>query len=818
MLEARLIFIDGGICYMRKRRWGILLIFFIVFLSFPAAYVSAAPELKVTVSAGIDGKVKYGRGAPVSIIIENNGSAFSGDLIVDVQHSYENGVGEVFPIDIGEGESKTISFVIPKMYDFNMYNPNNKSIYLYEGGWKNGKEIAHKGAQQINAAMYHDDTKLMVAFTDNMDRLTSFKGIRTSTTNSTQLINATKISKFPDESVGWETSDIIIVDEYPIADLTKDEQEEMLQYVQSGGMILFGGSDHIAAEAGVFAEFLPIEFNGKTSIEPQVFNEFTSTEGFDQQITMNAGTLRPDAKAIFTSDGNVLVASKEVGRGLVIQTAFSIGDEPLSKATGGSALWMKLLDAAKPSNSQMGGMNYYDNPLESLRWTMGNSNELFPSFKVSAPVIIGIIIAYIVLIIPVLYFILKRKDKREHAWWIIPAIAVSLSIFIFAYGARERIGKAQIQQTAVMEADQSGKLSGYFVESILTNKAGDFVFEAPKETVLSISSPVYYSSFFGVSAMGGTPHKQAILERDATGQKMHVRDIGYWNVSTLYGQSSAEVDGNYSIDLTVANKQLTGTITNNFPFSLKDVAIWSGNKLIAVGDLGPGESKNINETLKTSTLLPKRSIYSMYMGQQPANTDDLKKMRKDSIISYTGEFINNQGSLPAIIGYTDTQLVPVNLSNAKASMDAMTMVIQSFKPTVEFSGEFSVDPEMMEMTMISDVNKHEAYYSGYQNNMYYFDEQVYVQTWKLPEEMRAKKFKWKSLEISGIQNSMYSVSVWNEQTEEFEKLEEGKRVTLDSVGQYLSKEGEVKLRLDFVNQNGTEALAPQVRLNGEVTP
>ena len=79
---------------------------------------------------------------------------------------------------------------------------------------------------------------------------------------------------------------------------------------------------------------------------------------------------------------------------------------------------------------------------------------MFPSFKVSAPLIFGIIIFYIILIIPVLYFILKRKDKREYAWWIIPVVALLTSIAIFGYGAKDRIGRAQIQQSAVLNVER----------------------------------------------------------------------------------------------------------------------------------------------------------------------------------------------------------------------------------------------------------------------------------------------------------------------------------------------------------------------------
>ena len=79
----------------------------------------------------------------------------------------------------------------------------------------------------------------------------------------------------------------------------------------------------------------------------------------------------------------------------------------------------------------------YD-PLNQLSYTVGETNELFPSFKVSAPLIFGIIALYIIIIIPILYFILKRKDKREYAWWIIPSdcvINISCNFWIRCEGS-----------------------------------------------------------------------------------------------------------------------------------------------------------------------------------------------------------------------------------------------------------------------------------------------------------------------------------------------------------------------------------------------
>lgn len=803
---------------MWNKQWGIILAIVVFCLFVPEIHASAAPELKVKVTAGFDGKAKYGKGAPITVEVENNGTtAFTGDMVIDTQQSYESGVGEVFPLDIEAGEIKTVTFINQKMFDFNMYGMNAKSIFFYEGGWKKGKEIDHKGTQQITVAMYHDDTKIMTAFTDNIDRLSALKGMRLTNFPSTQMIDASKIAalKLPEEAAGWGPTDIIIVDEYPIADMSAVEQEAILNWVRSGGIIIFGGSDHLAAESGTFAEHLPLTLNGKKTISPEAFNEWTSREDFDKEITIASSALNPDSKVVYSKGSDILAASKPLGKGLVMQTAFSIGDEPFSKMHGAPAVWKNLLDTSSQAVLAGSMMPYYNDPMESLRWTIGNSNELFPSFKVSAPFLFGVIIFYIIIIIPVLYIVLKRKDKREHAWWIIPAISVGVSVFIFAYGARDRIGQAQLQQTSIFDVEQDGRLTGYFVESILTNKADDFIFSAPKETTMSTYTP-YSMGLFGPSSMGANSHKRAILERNASGSNLHLRDIGYWDVATVYGQTTLEEVGNFDIDLTVKDKQLTGEITNNFPFPVNDIAIWSGTSRIKIGDLGPGETMKVNETLKTSTLVRKRSSNSMHMGQMPATTDDLTKMRKDSLITFSGEFMSNDPK-PALIGYTDTKLVPIELAKTKAATDSLTLLSQAFTPKVEFSGSFTVDPEMMTMNLISEVNSIQAHPVGYAANTYYFDEDTYIQTWQVPEDLVQKVSVWKSMDISKIQKQLYTLQIWNVKTQTYDALESERKLTLDSIDDYITADGKVTFKMEFINkQHGNEGQPPTIQLHGEV--
>ncbi|MCG7334231.1 hypothetical protein MHZ95_02930 [Sporosarcina sp. ACRSM] len=790
--------------------FAVLLIITLPFL--PAGAASAAPALEVDVNAGLDGKAKYGKGAPVSITIENTGSAFSGDLVIDLPFSYSMGTGKAIPLDLGAGETKTVSIVVQNMVDTRgVYGTSNpKTIFLYEGGWRNGKELDHTGDQQLTTNLYSEDTKIIALLTDNIDRLRAMNNVKFPSAPNTQLIDAAKVSTnlLPAEAEGWGAANYIIADEYPVADLSGNQQEALLDWVRSGGVIIFGGSDNSSAEAGIFRDYLPLQLKGKTSIDGQVLSEWTGMEGFDGAYPAYLTELQAGSTPLFKEDQNVLAAYRQFGQGAIMQTSFSVGDEPLAKTEGMTAIWQKLFEAGEsiiPSKQP-----FQSDPLEAMTYTIGRANELFPSFKVSAPVIFGIIILYIIIIIPVLYMILKRKDKREYAWWLIPVIAVVTSIAIFAYGAKDRIGRSQIQHSAVLTVEQDGRLSGHFAESVLTNQSGDYTFSAPLGTTLAASMP---GSLFNSSS--APSHKQTIVEQDASGVKLHLRKIGYWDVATVYGKARVEKTGQLDQSLRIEDQQLAGTITNVFPFALTDIAIWSGGTLIPIGDLGPGETIDVHETLKSSTLLPSTTLPNQFGTPFPSGTDDLVQMRKNELLTFAGEQLS-QTTETFLIGFTDTQVIPVELEKGKPSISSMTLLVQPVEADVLFNKTVTVEPDMMTMSLLSENGRFEASPSG-STNQYFFSEAAYIQTWQLPKEFLNEQLDWTSIEVREIQQQLYEASLLNVRTGKFERSESENWTIEENVKDYISPEGKIVIRMVMHDaKNGNEGHAPELKLNGEV--
>ncbi len=789
---------------------GFLLAITVFILIIPGVTALAKPDLTVKVSAGIDGKAKYEKGAPVSITIENTGTHFSGDLVIDVVESYQQGMGKAFPLEIGTGETKTISFFVNNLDGMSgMYgNQHFKSIYLYEGGWKKGKEIKYSGAKFPTATMYHDE-KMIVTFTNNIDRLIALKSVDIGPVPNVLVINSEKIDvmNFPDDARGWDMVDYVVMDEYAFADLQSEKQLALLEWVKNGGIIIIGSSDNLENEVGVFAPYLPLKLTEQIDVVPTVLNEWADTTEFEETIRVYSSELNDGAFTLLEEEGHLLIADKKLGQGLIIQTAFSLGDEPMAKSSGMTAVWNKIFSVGENVvNSPFKKM--YD-PLNQLSYTVGTTNELFPSFKVSASLIFGIITLYIIIIIPILYFILKRKDKREYAWWIIPAIALLTSVAIFGYGAKDRIGRAQIQHTAILNVEPDGNVKGYFAESILSNKSGDYIFKAPHGTLLAASPQ---NTMFNTS--GNLLHKRAMLENDAAGTALHFRNVGYWNVASVYGETNLKDVGEIVNDLIVKKGLLTGSITNDFPFELKDVAIWSGSDFIPLDNIGAGETVEIKEELKTALLSPRLPYQGMYTS---AANDDLMKIRKNDALAFFSENMSASNK-PVLVGYTDTQIVPVTLENVNTSLSSLTLIVQPIKSDLILQGKINADETMLEMYMAVNEPGYGEYVIDNPIQETYTEGMEYTQSWRLPEELVAADIDWISMKLFNLDHQLYSSQILNILTGEFELIESDELALTENMSDYIAEEGIVTIQINFNSgKYSTGEVLPKLELVGEVS-
>jgi hypothetical protein len=310
----------------------------------------------------------------------------------------------------------------------------------------------------------------------------------------------------------------------------------------------------------------------------------------------------------------------------------------------------------------------------------------------------------------------------------------------------------------------------------------------------------------------------SILQEQANIDQLTVRDVGYWSVSSVLGESLIKDAGKFVIDLDVESGIVRGTVKNEFPFALKDVAIWSGTKMINLGDLGPNESLQVNEPIGAALLSPIASPSStQYMGNTTTmKASDLPKERKNSLIRMS-QMIGQRSTEPAVVAHTEDAIVPIKLTDSRAEMSAINVVYQSFTPETIFSGEFILPATSLEIEVIPEDS------SGYYEQMieskfdWMMSNGAYSYEWKIPTNVPLDKVKWSELQLANTDTSSISVEIYNVSTKAFEEVNSGRFSIKENVNQYISTDGKVKFKVNKQATNGDDyTRLPELRLKGEV--
>ncbi|MGD2195766.1 hypothetical protein [Lysinibacillus fusiformis] len=794
---------------MKKTKITALTLLVMLMMSFllPSTQAQAAAPLEVKATAGISGKAKYQSVVPLQVTVKNNGADFSGDMAINSSNSYEAASALVVPIDIAAGEEKTFTFYLDGLAD-NGYSDADLFAF-YEGNIEKGKKIAYKGTKRLQSNFLDPTSTFVYTLTDKSDRLSALLRLSSFVPqNNVEIFNINQLKDytFPEDEQGLAMANVIVVDEVAIADLAQKQQEALLKWVQDGGTLLLGASDQVDATAGVFKDYLPMSLSQEmTSISAETLTKLSGGGIFTQPISIHTATNHKESLPVLTENNVVLASKKKIGSGEIIQTAFSLGDQPLASMDGYAALLAKIIDIQ--SISQQGMMSQGQSPLDQISYELRNINELFPSFEVSVSYMLIVIILYIIIIGPVLYFVLKKIDKREHAWWIIPVFSIVLSIGLFIVGAKDRVVQPQVQQSAFYKVNEDSSLNGYYVESILTNRSGDFIVNTDKNTTAVAMRN--YNNFTGTV---GDLHESSYIKENANGSTLTLRDLNYWSVQSFGGKTSAQNIGKMDVDITLKNEKLTGTIKNNFPFELKDVTLISGVKEVKLGDIKANGTLQVDKEMKT-TVLQKPSVFNSYNYSYPSQKDEVDPMRVERMKTLALPLVENDRQ-PILTAWTDQAIVGAELETS-ANMSPITMLVQPFKGKVELSGPFT----MKRNNFTYSLNSLSA--SGYfdkideELNNWYLSDGLYELTMAMPDQFMDAVESLNELTISNKDVKRMQLSIWNNTTNMYEPLVDTKQVFTNNIKNYINQDSEVRLEIKYgPDPTGEQTKLPEIELKG----
>ncbi|SHM57699.1 hypothetical protein [Gracilibacillus kekensis] len=788
--------------------FGILLVFIIcLFFSLDnPVYADEKDRLDIQVDAGLDGKAKEGQGYPVTLTITNNKEDFNGDLVISLPV-----VNKVIPIDIAAGTTKTISFSVQDMQEMRNYQPNSnqkkKLFHLYDGDWQDGKEVRLDSNIDDLFPVYIQMDKLVIGvLSDRPDslnylKLTSFFG------NEPEVINLDE-SLLPAEAQGLDVIDLLVVNDYSIAALPEQKQQAINEWIQLGGKLVTGSEPGLSQQFGSLAELLPLTINGEEEVQQINGLDHFSKESIESgQIELFKGELDEEATVLHNEKEIPLIIENTFGKGAVIQFTFDLGMSALADWQGNNSLWQSF--ATHPNNQNPYINDYGMRTVDRL----SDFTRMFPALanlKVSTLVLL--FVAYLLIVIPILYIVLKRMDRREWAWVIIPVFALVSSIGLYTVGAKDRGGAIKTNVMSVISLDEQGKGSGTGVISMLSKGSGAYTIAMD-----SAFNPIPHTDIYGPQP---SYLDLPVLETEEDASNVHFQQVEFWSPRSVAFEQSGKDFGKIESELSYVNDTISGKVTNNFVHDLQDVYLISGNKYQEIGEMAVGESKEISFAANNKDYFqqPTEQVaYSMFGQPGQFGQQSEEQVKSELLSTAIRNEMDRNVNTPRLIGFSDQSFVPLTVNGDETNQTNHHLVMQPISIHLPDDQTSTLSTELQMPT--ATVESGQIYHNGMDYGERFIEASAgsYLFTYEIPTTLSERSFRIDELAIR-LQNNRNGVtfSLKNTQNDSFETIDTSTTTFSENADEKYLNNNQLVVQVSAASEGTIEV--PIIELEGVINP
>lgn len=757
---------------MKKFLQLLFLTSLIVWLAMPTVHADAS--MSVQYQFGVDNKVAPNETVPVYVDITNNGADFSGDFVYDNIEIYNGGNGVVIPFEVKSGETVSLKFFIHGMSDNYIDNSVLRNrTFIYEGSVENGKEVNIDFPNLKAPHMLGHEAQRLLVISDNSKAVDTIKSYKNSVISNVEIAQTTTTdtSRLSTNTKDLEMYKVIYVDPTGAKLLNSDYVDTIIEWVRQGGKLFLAGD--VGLET--IPQVLAFE-NGKPTV------------------------LNSSSKPIKLQDGTI-IAQMDYSSGEIIHSSAGFEQETFAGAS-------QVENILENTFKQTYDNKYSVNPAyKAADWA--DKNGYFDTFYYNTNLIVLFIIIYIILVGPLLYLYLKRKDKREKMWLYIPILAVIASALLFVFGASDRIMKPKTQTMELVTLNGAGDAKVESSYAFVSNKRGEYTLTAPLNTNIT-------AHFEGLNTSSEKIHQKAVLKASENEQKLKFRKVPFWSVQGAVAHEFQTGVGQLSNELQVQNGKLTGTITNDLQTDIENIMFISGKNIVELGSLDAAETLTVDEEIAFNTIA--NPVYQDIYGDEAAFSalSNKEKMHMEKIYRLINSAIDTKShNGPILIAVTNKNFTNIKLTEEHTSK-ALTVLTQ--KPNVQlvFDGSFSLRSEEFNAEFKTlNPNQYADLYPEVDALYGSLHEGEHILQYSLPKGFVPESTTWSSLEVKHNPNELV-VEIYNYDTKDYEEITASTWKNDESVTRFMNEQNVIQFKIStFTEYYGAMIKMPTFILKGE---
>ena len=319
--------------------------------------------------------------------------------------------------------------------------------------------------------------------------------------------------------------------------------------------------------------------------------------------TLGVGVVAPGATVLSTIQDVPLAVEKRHGLGRLLYIALNLTEGPAKGWAGRDKLFTalqigvgpggfgQLLDSTVLAGRNDNGYSYYGTtpspPSMPGSYYPGATTERDP-FRAKVPetsTVVGILLLYLVIVVPINLLVLRKLGKGEWAWITSPIISLAFAAVFFRFSAALYAANLSVATSGVVIAHQ-GDESGYFLGKV------QMFFPRGGRYDLQLRG---VEAVFGAGQQGRM-NQNAGLEQLApidTGEivapEASVTNLSFREFSLL---QRVQVAAWFDVKIERSPGTTTSvSVTNRSPYPLSEAGILLQGKSFSLDPIAPGETK-----------------------------------------------------------------------------------------------------------------------------------------------------------------------------------------------------------------------------------
>ncbi|MFW5631856.1 MAG: hypothetical protein ACOCMZ_01735, partial [Acetivibrio ethanolgignens] len=324
------------------------------------------------------------------------------------------------------------------------------------------------------------------------------------------------------------------------------------------------------------------------------------------QLTVNA--IKKDILDIHLEGATTLVKEDDVvlleglykGKGRVLLSTMDLGLDTGLWNTIGREIAEKIADNVSISRRVRIDEETQGNDYSYLKHSVVDMVDEDKIPKVGKYIVV--LLVYVLLIGPPLYIVLKKLDKRNLIWVIIPAFSVLFGSFIYGIGGQTRQDDPYIGFLTI-NTQNNGILNQETIFGVTApyNDDYDLNFSSDKNIVPEVEINNYYHS--STTVPEDSSYNIAVKYGGSTTQ-IQVRDYPAFETVYFNMTSSEPAAGEVASSLSFDEWKITGGVTNRLGYDLKQAVLYAYGVIYPLGDLEQGQSVTLDEKESILTIDP----------------------------------------------------------------------------------------------------------------------------------------------------------------------------------------------------------------------